>query len=109
MYPSQAVYMKYVCLCLAPQPSLQRFLFSDERGFHPVCVHLAVAARLAPPLLDGGQLGADGGAGRLGEGGVEVVADRLIPEAKFTAAGLPLSPLPFESCLGLRIHNESQP
>lgn len=128
---------KYVCLCLAPQPSPQRFLHSDDTGLHPVCVHLAVAARLAPLLLPvavgrhlgrdvvavllrggqgaqgGGQLGTDGGAARLGEGGavvVEVVADhQLIPPAKFTAVGLPLSPLPSESCLGLRIHNESQP
>lgn len=124
-------------LCLAPQPSLRRFPHSDDTGLHPVCVHLAVAARLAPLLLsvavgwhlgrdvvalllrggqaaqDGGQLGSDGGAARLGEGGaivVEVVADHgLIPPAKFTAVGLPLSPLPFESCLGLQIHNESQP
>lgn len=120
-----------------PQPSLQRFPHSHDTGLHPVCVHLAVAARLAPLLLpvvvgrhlgqdvvslllrggqaaqDGGQLGTDGGAARLSEGGaivVEVVADRrLIPPAKFTAVGLPLSPLPFESCLGLRIHNKSQP
>lgn len=127
---------KCVCLCSAPQPSLQRFLHSDDTGLHPVCVHRAVAARLAPLVLpvavgrhlgrdaaalllrggqaaqDGGQLGTGGDAARLGEGGavvVEVVADRLIPPAKFAAVGPPLSPLPFESCLGLRIHNESQP
>lgn len=110
---------------------------SDDRGLHRPHVHLAVAARLAPLLLpvavgshlgqDGaavfqwqrqaaggaGQLQADGGATGFGEGGAlvaEMVADRrLLSPAEYAAVGPPLSPLPFDCCLGLEVKSDNQP
>lgn len=102
---------------------------SDDRCLRLPCIHLAVAARLAPLLLPiaigshlgqgdavifvrrgqaaggAGQLQADGGAAGFSEGGAlvaEIVADhRLLSPAEYAAVGPPLSPLPFDSCLGL--------
>lgn len=104
-------------------------LYSDDRGLHLPCIHLTVAAQLAPLLqpiavgrhlgqddaavfvwrgqgaAGGGQLQADGGTAGFSEGGAvvaEMVADRrLLSPGEFAAVGPPLSPLPFHSCLGL--------
>lgn len=110
---------------------------SDDRGLHLPHHNLTVNARLillllpvavgghlghddAPVLLQRrqaaggtGQLHADGGAAGFGEGGAavaEVVADhRLPPPAELAAVGPPLSPLAFDSCLGLWINTGIQP
>lgn len=110
---------------------------SDDCGLHLPGIHLSVAARLAPLLLPvavgghlgqddaavlmwqgqaaggAGQLQADGGAAGFGEGGAvvaEVVVDhRLRSPAEFAAVEPPLSPLPFDSCLGLWVNSEIQP
>lgn len=102
---------------------------SDDCGLHLPCIHLAVAARLAPLLLPiaigshlgqddavvflwrgqassgAGKLQANGGAAGFGQGGAlvaKMVADhRLLSPAEYAAVGPPLSPLPFDSCLGL--------
>lgn len=110
---------------------------SDDRGLHLPRIYLAVAARLAPllqPVAVGshlgqddagvfvrrgqraagvGQLQADGGAAGFRQGGAvvaEVVADRwLLLKAEFAAVGPPLSPFPFDSCLGLEVRSGNQP
>lgn len=58
-----------------------------------------------------GQLQANGGAAGFSHGGAvvaEMVADhRLLSPAEFPAVGLPLSPLPFDSCLCLSVKGKN--
>lgn len=120
-------YKRVLCWCVP---------HSDDCGLHLPCIHLSVDGQLASLRLpvavgghlgqdfaallmwrgqaagDTGQLQADGGTAGFSEGGAVVaevaVNHWLLSPAEFAAVGPPLSPLPFDSCLGLCANNEIQ-